>query len=69
MAFTTTAGAKDTDAEKISPLKKRDLVEIRSALSASQTHEDMARALHLPWPLDTSDVLEHLQRKLEERAR
>ena len=56
MAFATTAGAKEHDAPRVSPLKKRELLDMRMELSRAKSHEDMARALRMPWPVDTSDI-------------
>ncbi|WFD27717.1 tRNA-dihydrouridine(20) synthase [NAD(P)(+)] [Malassezia nana] len=67
LAFTTWAGARESDGERVSPLPKRELVRIRSELSQSRTHEDMARTLGLPWPLDTAEALEPLRRALAAR--
>lgn len=68
LAFTTTAGAKDVDAERVSSLPKRVLVDMRASLSHSKTHEDMAKALGMAWPVDTNDVLTPLDDALAARA-
>ncbi|WFD30655.1 tRNA-dihydrouridine(20) synthase [NAD(P)(+)] [Malassezia sp. CBS 17886] len=54
LALSTTAGGT----ARISPLSKRELVAMRAEMSRSKTHEDIARALRIPWPMDVDgDVL------------
>lgn len=67
MAFSTTAGAKEPNAPRISSLKKKDLVDMRTGLSHAASHEDMARALRMPWPLPATDVLGPLEAALQQR--
>ena len=68
MAFTTTAGAKEHDAPRVSPLKKRELLDMRMELNRAKSHEDMARALRMPWPVDTSDIATWLPGRLGPRT-
>lgn len=68
LAFTTTAGAKEIDAPRVSPLFRRELVDMRAMLSQSKSHEDIARALGLSWPLELGDVLGGVRRALEQRT-
>ena len=68
MAFSTTAGARGPKPACVSALKKRELVDMRMALSHAASHEDMARALRMPWPLPMCDVLGALEAALKQRA-
>lgn len=68
LAFSTMAGARESGGKRVSPLPKRELIRIRTELSQSRTDEDMARALGLPWPLDTSEALALLRQALDRRV-
>ena len=55
LAFNTTASLGGT--ERVSKLPKRELVEIRAALSQGRTDEDLAKALRQAWPVPSADEL------------
>ncbi|PKI84298.1 tRNA-dihydrouridine(20) synthase [NAD(P)(+)] [Malassezia vespertilionis] len=67
LAFTTTGGAGD--AEKVSPLPKRELVARRAALSQAKTHEEIAHALRLSWPAEGAEqLLAHVQTTIQQQT-
>lgn len=73
-AMATTASGSGSHggsaAPHVSPLSKRELNEMRAALSSAKTNEDICAVLRLPWPLDVGtddEVLAPLRAALAQR--